>query len=96
MNSKILAGYGIEHPFYITFAAALAHSFDVSSGINANIAGSPLASVTDPSSTWAEFGICLDTHLCINIDLNIDLSGTTAGDPAGTAVHGGAGVTYNF
>jgi probable HAF family extracellular repeat protein len=81
-------------PVSLTLAGAIAHSFDVHSGLTAN-SGLGTSTAANTSDTWGEFGARLEGELTKNIALDLDISGTTS-DQLGTSVHGGIGMSYKF
>jgi probable HAF family extracellular repeat protein len=83
-------------PVSVTLAGNVAQSFNVHSGLTATVAGVGSTEANNGTDTWGEFGGRVTAGLTKNIDLNLDLNGTTGGGALGTAIHGGVGVTYSF
>jgi outer membrane autotransporter protein len=83
-------------PISVTLAGDVAQSFDVHSGMTVTVSGVGSSSANNGTDTWGEFGGRVTAGLTKNIDLNLDLNGTTGGGALGTTFHGGVGVTYSF
>ncbi len=83
-------------PVSITFAGAAAQSFDVHSGLTVTVPGVGSSTASNASDTWGEFGARIEAQFTTNLALDLDLNGTTGQGALGTAIHGGAGLSYKF
>jgi hypothetical protein len=81
-------------PVSITVAGSIAQSFDVHSGLTANVSRIGSSSAANTNDRWGEFGVRLESMLTDRLAADFDLTGTTG---TGTiAVHGGIGLSYKF
>ena len=83
-------------PVSITLAGAIAHSFDVHSGLTATVASLGTSTAANVTDTWGEFGGRIEGQVTSNLAFDVDINGTTGGGDMGTAVHGGVGMSYKF
>jgi probable HAF family extracellular repeat protein len=86
----------LDVPVSFTLAGAAARSFDVHSGMTANVSGVGTSTANNEADTWGEFGARVETGLTDGLALDLDLSGTTGGGALGTVLHGGVGVVLKF
>jgi T5SS/PEP-CTERM-associated repeat protein len=86
----------IYAPIWVTLAGAAARSFDVHSGLSANVAGVGVGTAGNEADTWGEFGARIEAGLTDGLALDVDLNGTTGGGALGTVLHGGVGMVYKF
>jgi probable HAF family extracellular repeat protein len=91
-----LDGLFVDVPMSVTLAGAAARSFDVHSGMAANVSGVGTSTATNEADTWGEFGARVETGLTDGLALDLDLAGTTGGGSLGTVLHGGVGVVVRF
>jgi hypothetical protein len=83
-------------PLAVTFAGAVAHSFNVHSGLTAVVPDIGTTMASNTSDTWGEFGARIEGELTKSITLDFDIAGTAGGTDIGTSVHGGVGLGYTF
>ncbi|MGA8494391.1 MAG: hypothetical protein WB764_02840 [Xanthobacteraceae bacterium] len=90
------AGLDRHHRQHGTLAGAAAHSFDVHSGLTADVSGVGIGTAGNEADTWGEFGGRIEAGLADGLALDLDINGTTGGGALGTVLHGGAGLVYRF
>ena len=83
-------------PATFTLAADYAQSFDVRSGLTAEVPGIGTSAAANTGDRWAEFGARLESHLTERLALDLDVTGTSGDNALRTAIHGGGGLSYSF
>ena len=88
--------FAIRVPVSFTLAGDMARSFASTTTMTATVAGIGTMQASSPDTTWGEFGARVETQFTDHLALDLDLNGTSGGGAMGTALHGGAGVSYKF
>ncbi|HEX3666828.1 MAG TPA: hypothetical protein VHU23_16510 [Rhizomicrobium sp.] len=86
----------IALPWSVTVGGNIARSFAVHSGLTATVDGLGSMTAANIADTWGEFGARLESRITEKAAFYIEVSGTAGGGGIGSAVHGGAGLSYHF
>jgi probable HAF family extracellular repeat protein len=79
-----------------TLSGALAHAFNMQSGLRVNVAGVGSTQGASTSASWGEYGAEVSVGLTKQLSANAGVIATSGNNGMGTQIHGLAGLSYRF